>query len=206
MQKPSLDLELDLSEFFTDIVDETLHGRKEQPSPMVREYLVGLLEDSALSLGKGPIESALDGPLAVQLSHALHAPAAARFEKLRTLGDGILLLGGIYQPQLERSGLKDHYVSTLGSRAYASASSLIVPARGIAIMESVAVDVLANMAEAFPRLMALLRDVADTIMARAARSAGDLTRLCERWLRYRSAHLANLLAAKGIQVHNIVLC
>jgi hypothetical protein len=61
-----------------------------------------------------------------------------------------------------------------------------------------ALDVLSELSLGFFDLMVLLRDVALTLAARAARSASDLARLCEIWIRERSQHLERLLRARGV--------
>lgn len=197
MQDRSFELESDLFGFFRDSVQQTLEGRPDRPSPAIEHYLVSLLEASATSRGEGFVESVMSGPLAVQLSEALHAPASERFSRLVRLGDGILVLGGLFTPHVTRSGMDERYVSTLGARAYTAASSLLTPSGG---SELAGEDVLGRLAAEFGRLMALLRDVSDTILARSARTASDWARLCEHWLNRRSAHLEKLLRAQGIQL------
>ena len=197
MQHPNLTLQSDLHGFFQELVSQTLDGRPDRPSPVIEQYLVGLLEASAAPRGEGLVEQAMKGPLVVQLSDALHAPSHQRFERLVRLGDGILVLGGLFEPHVKRSGLDERYVSTMGARAYSAASNLLVPA---AESKAGALDVLGRMAAEFGRLMALLRDISDTLLARSARSANDWARLCEKWLTQRSAHLERLLRSQGILV------
>lgn len=191
-------LEGNLRGFFVEVIGETLDGRAARPSAIVQDYLVGLLEDSALSLGSGPVESTLGAPLAVQLSEALHAPIAVRFDQLRRLGDGILLLSGIYEAHLRKHGLEDRYVATLGSKAYSAASMIMIPSADSLVVGQSALNILDRLAHGFVQFMTLLRDVADTLVARSAQSAGDVARLVERWLERRTAHLERLLGGKGI--------
>ncbi len=200
MQEQKLTLEADLRSFFRELVDQTLEGRAERPAPDVQQYLIGLLEDSATSRGEGFVEATLRGPLAVQLSQALHAPAGERFERLVRLGDGILVVGGLFEPHLRRNGMDERYISAMGARAYASASSLLSSALSSSGSDT---DVLGRLAAEFRRLMALLRDVSDTILARSARTAHDWSRLCEKWLLRRTAHLERLLVAQGISVNHL---
>lgn len=191
-------LDGNLRDFFVDVVGETLDGREARPSAIVQDYLVGLLEDSALSLGRGPVETTLGAPLAVQLSEALHAPMAVRFDQLRRLGDGILLISGIYEAHLRKYGLEDRYVATLGAKAYSAASMIMTPSSDALTVGRGALDILDRLAHGFVQFMKLLRDVADTLVARSAQSAGDVARLVERWLERRTTHLERLLGGKGI--------
>src|SRR5690606_23994534 len=98
-------------------------------------------------------------------------------------------------------GLQDRYVVALGQRAYRSASSLLeIPTGGLLVGEKSHFDILRELALAFEELMVFLRAVSDTIVARAAKSATDLARLCELWLTDRSAHLGRLLRARGVML------
>ncbi len=200
MQDSEFCLDHDLSQFFQELVTQTLEGRAHRPSPPIEQYLVGLLEASAISMGDGFVESTLRGPLAVQLSEALHAPASERFERLVRLGDGILVVGGLFEPHVQRFGLDEKYISTLGAKAYSAASSLLAP---VSDSQRSGVDVLGYLAADFGRLLSLLRDVADTLLARSARTASDWARLCEKWLKKRSVHLERLLRAQGITLHHV---
>jgi len=186
----------DVHGFFQELISQTLEGRRDRPIPVVESYLVGLLEDSAQGKSSDAMSSVLRGPLSVQLSQALHAPAHERFERLVRLGDGILLLGGLFEPHVQASGMDERYVSLLGARAYSAAA-------GLMSVDSLPgaeqpLDVLGRLAAEFGRLMALLRDVADTLLARSAKTANDWSRLLEKWLSRRSEHLERLLIAQGI--------
>lgn len=204
MDGSALTLDGDLHGFFRELIEQTLEGRSDRPQPVIEQYLVGLLEAAGTARGDNMIVSVTDGPLVVQLSHALHAPAHQRFERLVRLGDGILILGGLFEPHVQRAGMDERYVSFLGARAYSAASELL---SGSASERSAGVDVLGRLAAEFGRLMALLRDVADTLLARSARTANDWALLCEKWLTRRTAHLERLLKAGGIMIrpHELVL-
>lgn len=197
----SLDLDLGLRDFLREVVDDTLRGSNTRPEPLIQEYLLGLLEDSAC--GKGLVRETLASPLAVQLSEALHAPAAERFHRLRKLGDGVLLLGGLYEPHLRHTGLPDRYVIALGQKAYSSASQVMVVGPSTPIVGEEPVDLLARLAEGFTQFIALLRDISDTLIARSANNARDLTKLWERWVEKKSDHLGRLLAGRGIPVSSV---
>jgi hypothetical protein len=201
---PSLSLDTDLSGFFREILEETLEHQRDRPEPAVQQYVVGLLEDAAWRVGT--VREAVDRPLALLLSDALHAEPAVRFERLRQTGDSILLVSGLYREHLRRAGLEDRYVVAVGQRAYKSASSLLdLPADATLIGGESPFDLLSELAVRFKELMVLLRNVADTIVARAARSATDLAHLCERWLSDRSDHLGRMLRAHGVILDRALL-
>ena len=184
--------------YFRAVVEETLAHHPVQPEPLVREYLLGLLEDA----GSTPdsVVRAVDRPLGIQLAEALGSHPAARFERLRQVGDGVLLIGGLYRGYLERHGLEDGYVVAVGQRAYGAAAAIMDAPATLALPTDKprGLDLLSELSHGFRDLMVLLRDVALTLAARAARSATDLARLCELWLRDRSEHLERLLRARGV--------
>jgi hypothetical protein len=191
-------LDHNLGAYFRAVVEETLSHHPVQPEPLVQEYLLGLLEDA----GAAPeaLTHTVDRPLGLQLAEALGSHPAARFERLRRMGDGVLLMGGLYRGYLERRGLEDGYVVAVGQRAYGAAAAILeAPATNTASTDKPrALDLLSELSHGFRELMALLRDVALTLAARAARSATDLARLCEIWIRERSEHLERLLRARGV--------
>jgi hypothetical protein len=196
-QETSLVLSTDLGSFFREIVDETLQHRTDIPDPAVKQYVLGLLEDCVHK--ESVIRDTVNRPLALLLHDALQAGPSERFDRLRKTGDGILLVGGLYREHLHSAGLKDPYVVAVGQRAYRAASSLLeIPKGSLLIGAERTPDILGELAARFQEVMVLLRDVADTLVAHAARTANDLARLCELWLKGRSAHVARLLRARGV--------
>lgn len=197
----TLSLEPDWNAYFRDVLEDTLKGTARPPDPALGQYVLGLLTDTAL-VGS-PIERAVGAPLAIQLSDALHSERAVRFDRLRQLGDGILLLGGLYQPHLVRSGLDDGYVTVIGRRAYKMAASLMQSPTSFELGPTPAqphADILSELAASFGQLMLFLRDVADTMAVRAMRSPRDMVSLLERWLVSRSDYLGRMLRAEGITI------
>jgi hypothetical protein len=196
---PTFHLDHDLGGFFRQVVDDTLQHHPQKPDPLVHAYLLGLLEDAGHT--PEPIARGVGRPLSTQLVEALQAPAVARFDRLRQVGDSVLLMGGLYRGYLVRSGVDDDYVVAVGRKAYAAAASLMdVPRAALGETTTRAPDVLSELAHGFHGLMVLLRDVALTIVAQAARSSADLARLCELWIGERSAHLGRLLRARGVML------
>lgn len=201
MSEHPLSLETDWSSYFRDVIEDTAKGSARPPDPVMSEYVLGLLTETALA--GSPIERTVGAPLALQLAEALQAARAVRFERLRKLGDGVLLLGGLYQPHLVRSGLDDGYVVRIGKRAYGLAASLMPGPSTLNLSleaPSPQPDVLAELASSFTDLMHFLRNVADTMAIRAMRTSKDMVRLLERWLESRSDYLGRLLKAEGIVI------
>ncbi|OQX69042.1 MAG: hypothetical protein B6A08_07060 [Sorangiineae bacterium NIC37A_2] len=199
MAEHTLSLEADWSSYFRDVIEDTAKGSARPPDPVMSEYVLGLLTETALP--GSPIEQTVGAPLALQLAEALQAARAVRFERLRKLGDGVLLLGGLYQPHLARSGLDDGYVVRIGQRAYGLAASLMPGPTALSLESpSPQADVLAELASSFTELMLFLRNVADTMAIRAMRTSKDMVLLLERWLESRSDYLGRLLKAEGVPI------
>jgi hypothetical protein len=199
MEKPEITLDHDITGYFRTIVKDVVKAQSAAPEPIVEEYVLGLLADSAL--GDVRIQSAQEVPLAIQLAEAMQSAVAVRFQRLREVGDGVLLLGGLYQAHLVRAGIDDRYVAHIGQTAYGAASALVTrnTKTWALTQESTGTpDIMRALAASFQPLMRLLRDVADAILVAAARSSADVCQLLERWLHTRSAHLGKLLSAQGI--------
>jgi hypothetical protein len=198
MEKLEITLDSDITGYFRSLVGDVVRSSPRAPDPLVEQYLLGLLTDCAL--GDIRVHGAQDAPLGVQLAEALHAASAVRFERLRQLGDEVLLLGGLFEPHLGRAGLDDGYVARIGETAYGAASALMTSNAKplIAAGPTASPDIMLELSVSFRSLMHLLRDVADTMLARAARSATDLCILIEKWLRTRSDHLGRLLSVHGV--------
>ncbi len=190
-------LDGNLGGFFREVVEETCGHLRQAPDDHLKEYMLGLLEDSAID--DSIVAPAVDRPLALILADAMAAAPSERFQRLRKAGDGILLVGGLYRNHLRRVGVGDSYVVSLGQRAYQSASSLLeAPPGALVVGTDGAFDILRDLALAFGQLMEFLRAVSDILAARAAKSVAGIAHLYERWLTDRSVHLERLLRAQGI--------
>lgn len=193
--RPTLDGNLE--GFFREVVEETCSHVGQTPDDHLKEYMVGLLEDSAVD--DSIVAPAVDRPLALFLADAMAAAPSERFQRLRKAGDGILLVGGLYRKHLRRVGVGDDYVVTLGRHAYHSASSLLeVPSGALVVGTDSSFDILRDLAIAFGQLMDFLRALSDILAARAAKSVAGIAHLYETWLTDRSAHLERLLRAHGV--------
>ena len=185
----AIDLAADVGEFFRDAVGGAVKGSGFDPTPAAELYVAGLLADFARS--DQLAEAALERPVTFALQDALRAAGPQRFERLRTLGDGVLYVSGFFGAHLSQRGVPVRYVAAVGSSAYDHAASMLRGGGGSA-------NVLAELATRFDMFVELLADVADRLLAGAARSDRELLRLYERWLATGSTELATALAGHGM--------
>jgi len=180
-----------VSDFFVDMVDDAMKARRVEASPAATHYIVGLLSDFAKPDARA--EETLERPLTFLLDEALHTPnVGERFEKLRSLGDGILYSSGFFGDHFEARGVDHNYIIGLGAMAYENASAIIVaPSRESPL------DVFRELAAKFAAFVAVLADVADATVAQGIQSSKNLVKLYERWLLTRSDRLADALSSHG---------
>jgi hypothetical protein len=195
-----LDKQPSLQSYFSQALEETLVQQGGQLDPIVKAYLLGLLEDAACD--QEVIGRTVSSPLALQLDAALRAEPAQRFDKLRQLGDGVLVVGGMFRERLESQGLADRYVAEVGSRAYLGAHAVLNTAALSAPTAAgdTGPGILEGLALAFHDLMALLREVGSHMAATAAHARGDVSRLLELWLNRKSRAAHHLLISHGLAI------
>jgi hypothetical protein len=137
---------------------------------------------------------ALDRPLTLLLDEALRVPdAAERFEKLRTLGDGVLYSCGFFGDHFEARGVDPRYLHGIGTRAYGAASSML-HAPGTEDTP----DLFAELAEKFDAFVDVVAEVADATIAMSTESSRGLLKAYERWLKTGSGRLASALTSRGV--------
>jgi hypothetical protein len=157
-------------------------------------YLVALLADYAHPDRRAG--EALDRPLTLLFDEAVHAPdPAERFERLRTLGDGVLYGCGFFGDHFAARGVDAKYVRGLGTRAYGAAGSML--SRG-APEELTGPDLFAELAAKFDGFVDVLTDVADATIAMSTETSRGLLKVYERWLKTGSERLAGALTARGV--------
>jgi hypothetical protein len=84
-----------VSLFFSEVVVDALRVQRVEATEGATRYLVGLLTDYAHPDVRA--DQTLDRPLTLLLDEAVHvADPAERFERLRTLGDGVLYGCGFF--------------------------------------------------------------------------------------------------------------
>lgn len=189
-----------VSEFFEEALEEAMRARGVAASGGATAYLVGLLVD--LAKPGSPVEQTLERSLTLMLDEALHTPELAhRFEKLRTLGDGVLYTSGFFADHFQARGVDTKYVIGIGRTAYESAGSLLVPTSSPSLEEQASspkgTHIFKELSARFAEFVAVLGEVANATLARGAATSRGLLTLYERWLKTRSESLADALGAHG---------
>jgi hypothetical protein len=180
---------ISVSDFFAEAVNDAMRSRGVQASEGARSYVVGLLSD--LAKPGSPIERTLERPLTLLLDEALHtANVGERFERLRTLGDGVLYSSGFFADHFEARGVDSSYVIGIGRTAYDTASSLIVSGPE-------PLDIFKELSQHFARFVEVIGEVANATIARGVATSKGLVKLYERWLKTRSDKLGEALASHG---------
>src|SRR5882757_383750 len=121
--EPGIDLASDLLSFFQHLVDDAVKTQRFTATEAAEYYLAGLLADYAKP--ERLEAETLDRPLTLLLDEALHAAGRERFERLRSLGDGVLYTSGFFADHLSTRGVELRYVRTLGARAYDGAATML---------------------------------------------------------------------------------
>ena len=187
-----IDLACDLHGFFEDLLDDALRSHGYSATEASERYVVGILADFAKPAAR-EVE-ALERPLTLLLDEALHSAGSERFERLRSLGDGVLYTSGFFAEHLKERGVELRYVRELGARAYDGAASML---RGHG--ESGAPDLFRELSDNFTMFADMVGCVADALQANSAHvSDREMVRLYERWLRTGSAPLAAVLLGRGV--------
>lgn len=183
--------------FFEEVVEDAMKVRGVSASEGARSYVVALLAE--LAKPGSPIERTLDRPLTLLLDEALHTNALAdRFEKLRTLGDGVLYSSGFFADHFEARGVDTKYVISIGRTAYENAGSLLRghgEARGD--KDEGNIDIFAELAKDFASFVAVLTEVANATVAKGVQTSRGVLKLYERWLKTRNERLGEALASQG---------
>lgn len=182
-----------VSQFFVEVVEDAIRVRGVEATEGATQYLVAMLADYAHPDPRAG--EALDRPLTLLFDEAVRAPdPAERFERLRTLGDGVLYGCGFFGDHFEARGVDAKYLHGLGTRAYGAASSML--RRGP--QEPSGPDLFAELAGKFEAFVAVLTDVADSTIAMGTETSRGLLRVYERWLKTRSDRLASALTSRGV--------
>jgi len=132
------------------------------------------------------------------LVEAMQSVGKERFERLRTLGDGVLFVSGFFGDHLQTRGVELGYVSSVGARAYEGAASMLRRGASLPTARGSAPDLFGELADKFPMFVDLLNGMADALLARSVHGERGLIKLYERWLKTGSPLLADALAARGM--------
>lgn len=181
-----------VSGFFGEAVEDAMRARGVDATDGATHYLVGLLADYAHPDGRAG--EALGRPLTLLLDEALHDPdPGERFERLRSLGDGVLYGCGFFGDHFEARGVDARYLHTIGARAYGAASGMLrrTPEDG-------GPDLFAELAHNFDSFVDVVAEVADSTITMGLESPRALLKVYERWLRTGSQRLASALTMRGL--------
>ncbi len=188
-----------VEDFFDEVVGEAIKARRVNASTEARSYVVGLLAD--LAKPGSPIERTLERPLTFLLDEALHTPELGeRFERLRTLGDGILYSSGFFADHFEARGVDTSYLIGIGRTAYDNAGALITRGSSRSLDEesaTVPTDLFRELSSKFASFVEVIGEVANFCVAGGVATSRGLVKLYERWLKTRSETLADALSSHG---------
>lgn len=179
--------------FFRELVTEVIKNRGFEPSNASTSYVVALLAESAKP-NASPLNVMGDGSFTLMLAEALESQGAARFEKLRVLGDGVLYVSGFFSDYLTRRGLQPYYLRGVGATAYGGAASMLRRAGA----HRTGPDIFSELSHNFEMFVKLISSVSEELSARSVRDDTALLDVYERWLTVQSDRLTELLLAKGI--------
>jgi len=182
-----------ISGFFHEVVEDAIKSRRLDVTDGAATYVVSLLADFARPDVRA--EATLDRPLTFLLDEALHTvEPAERFERLRSLGDGVLYSCGFFADHFAARGLDARYIRGIGTTAYGTASSMLH-----AKSDDAPMDIFGELAAKFDSFVQVVAEVADFTVARGA-SLGSrgLLKIYERWLKTGSERLAQELSSQGL--------
>jgi hypothetical protein len=183
-----------VSEFFLEIVGESIKARKVETTDGAQSYLVSLLADYTKPDERA--EEALECPLSFLLDKALHTvEPGERFDRLRALGDGVLYACGFFGEHFEARGVDSVYVMSIGTTAYGAASSML---RIPSATEPDPLDIYRELSTKFPTFVDVLTDVSEVTSAHSATTSKQVLKLYERWLKTGSDRLAQTLSSHGL--------
>jgi hypothetical protein len=195
LRAPNIDLSSSLTQYFRNIVVDAIRAHQYETTDAAETYLVALLADYARP--DALTAETLCRPLTLLLDEAMQSPGAARFERLRILGDGVLYVTGFFSDHFDTRGVARSYVNALGARAYDAAAGMLNTAPA-APQEAQRCDVFRELSEKFPMFVELFSRIADGIQVNSAHSDRAMLRLYERWLRTGSQELAQGLWSHGL--------
>ena len=183
-----------LQGFFEATVSEVARRRGATTTDAVRGYLVGLLSDFAKP--QSFMSEALNRPLTLLLYEARSATGYERFERLRTVGDGVLYVAGFFRDHIQGRGIALSYVNALGAQAYGSLSQMLKqPVRDAAADQ----DIFRELSDNFQDFAELMFEIGEVFQAQSAKTTPRATvQLYERWLRTGSHAIEEALGERGI--------
>jgi hypothetical protein len=184
-----------VSHFFFEAVEDAMRLQRVDATDGAMRYLVALLSDYVHPDRRAG--EAMERPLTLLFDEAVNTPSPAdRFQRLRTIGDGVLYGCGFFADHFEARGVDAKYVRGLGTRAYGEAGAML--RRGPEKAEKTGPDLFAELADNFDTFVGVLTDVADATVATGMESPRGLLKVYERWLKTGSDRLATALTSRGV--------
>ena len=183
----------DLNDFFRELVTEVGRGRGFDASEATETYLISLLADAARPDAPG-LELMGNASMTLLLAEALETKGSERFDRLRTLGDGVLIVSGFFGEHLARRGLQPYYVCGLGATAYSSAAEML----RMLCRDTGAPDVFGELANKFEMFVQLVSCVSEQLSLNGVHDDAALLEVYQRWLEAPSEPLTRLLIARGL--------
>lgn len=178
-------------DFFQEIVTDAFERRQVKTFPMVRGYLVDLLEfyvptsnlfDEQDASGKKTRET-----LAETFLKAQNAEPLTRIELLKKLGDRSLYISGFFADSLQRKLVDVDYYADMGCAAYASLADCVYE------------DTLAKVYQEFARRFLEFAEVLTYISSRArVTDEENIMRLYETYAKTGSDTAREKLLEKGL--------
>ena len=187
-----------IATYFHEAVSDAIKARHVAATNAATTYLVSLLSDYARPDQRAG--EALARPLAFLLDEAMHTPVPSeRFDKLRSLGDGVLYSCGFFADHFEARGVDQSYLISIGTTAYGAAAGMLhVPTSTRADKAGPRIDIYRELADNFRAFVGVLIEIADRTITAGVQGSKDLVRVYERWLKTGSEGLAQALAAHGL--------
>jgi hypothetical protein len=177
-------------DFFSVLVDDALEARRVETFPLVRDYLVRLLEGF---LRADDSRDSADGPrppirtLAETLLHASQLDTGPRHELLKRLGDTSLYVSGFFGDSLHRKIVDIDYYVSIGGLAFGT------------LAKETREDLQAQMYDEVSNRFLDYVDVLTVVSQRSMiRSDQDVLRLYSRYLTTGSELARDQLIERGL--------
>ncbi len=181
-----------VTHFFGEVVEDSIRQRGMEATDGATRYLVALLADYAHPDKRAG--ETLERSVTLLYDEAINAADPGdRFERLRSIGDGVLYGCGFFRDHFEARGVDAKYLHGLGTRAYGGASGML---RGRP--EERGLDLFGELAEKFEAFVTVVADVADATIAMGTETSRGLLKVYERWLKTGSDRLATVLTSRGV--------
>lgn len=175
---------LNLTEFFRELLRESMRAQDVASTEETEFYLVRMLEGLARTE-----RTWLEKPFALDYMESFHAPHDQRVTKLRRVADTTLLMSGLFVESLQRTVVGADYYVRLGRSAYGQLARLTAR-HGRAVTNS-----FGELSERYTDFMRVLAEIS---IERLFPDDQRLLRTYSRWLRSPGARDAEWLVRRGM--------